>query len=161
RAHLKPLERQGLFRLWTDTDIAAGTEWEHEIKEHLDTAHLILLLISPDFLASDYCYGREMGRALERHNAGTARVIPIILRRVRWENVPFSKLQVLPTEGKPVTHWRRHDDAYWDITEGVHRAIEELSEDLQIKENCLEQDNRSASDEIPDKEATLFDPVVC
>ena len=69
-----------------------------------------------------------MERALERHNAGAARVIPIILRRVRWEDVPFSKLQALPTEGKPVTHWRRHDDAYLphsqqDISETSLHAI--------------------------------------
>src|SRR6266487_4660896 len=80
--HLASLERQGCIRIWADKDIGAGAEWEQEINKHLNTAHIILLLVSPDFMASDYCYGIEMKRAMEKHQAGTARVIPIILRPV-------------------------------------------------------------------------------
>src|SRR5256885_13228643 len=83
--HLSILRWQGIITEWYDRDIHAGTEWEHEIDTHLDTAQIILLLISPDFLASHYCYSIEMTRALERHIAGGARVIPIILRPVDWE----------------------------------------------------------------------------
>src|SRR6266699_2935161 len=74
--HLKPLERSGLITLWADTDINAGTEWEREIEKHLETAHIILLLISSSFIASDYAYSKEMIRAIERHESGKARVIP-------------------------------------------------------------------------------------
>jgi len=94
---------------------------------HLERADIILLLISADFIASDYCYSIEMMRALERHDAGEARVIPIILRPTYWQETPFSKLQVLPTEGKPVMKWRDRDDAFLDIAEGIRKAIEELS----------------------------------
>ena len=82
KAHLEPLRREGLIRLWYDRDISAGTEWEHEISKHLNEAQIILLLVSPEFMASDYCYGVEMKQALERHEYGKARVVPIILRPV-------------------------------------------------------------------------------
>src|SRR6266446_4956615 len=78
--HLGTLRRQGLITQWHDRNIGAGTDWAQEINAHLNTAHIILLLISSDFIASEYCYSIEMTRAIERHKAGTARVIPIILR---------------------------------------------------------------------------------
>src|SRR5437667_12875157 len=79
---LRSLQRQGLVEMWHDRNINAGTEWEREIDNHLNTSQIILLLVSPDFMDSDYCYSKEMKRALERHELGEARVIPIILRPV-------------------------------------------------------------------------------
>lgn len=117
----------GIISEWYDRDIHAGTEWEHEINAHLDTAQLILLLISPDFLASHYCYSIEMTRALERHNAGEAYVIPIILRPVDWEGAPFSNLQVLPTDAQPVTSWSDRDAALLNVIKGIRKAIEDLN----------------------------------
>ena len=97
KAQLRPLERKGLIKLWHDRDISAGTEWEHEIDAHLDTANIILLLVSPDFMNSNYCYSIEMKRALERHEREKACVvIPIILRPIDLQGVPFEKLQALP-----------------------------------------------------------------
>ena len=127
--HLTSLQRQGIIAGWHDRLISAGTEWEHEIDSHLNTAGIILLLISSSFIASKYCYSIEMKRALERHEAREARVIPIILRPVYWKNMPFGKLQVLPTEGKPVdsSHWHNHDEAFANIVEGIHKVIEELT----------------------------------
>src|SRR5947209_12812087 len=78
KAQLMPLQRQGLLKLWAATDISAGTEWEKEITKHLNTAQIILLLISPAFMNSDYCYSKEMARAMERHEGGEARIIPIL-----------------------------------------------------------------------------------
>src|SRR5438874_7841079 len=126
--HLTSLQRQGIIAGWHDRLISAGTEWEHEIDSHLNTAGIILLLISASFIASKYCYSIEMKRALERHEAKEARVIPIILRPVYWKNMPFGKLQVLPTEGKPVdsSQWHNHDEAFANIVEGIHKVIEEL-----------------------------------
>src|SRR4029450_9084620 len=80
--HLKLLKRQGIVQDWHDRRISAGSEWEGQINQYLESAHIILLLISADFLASDYCYDKEMQRALARHEAGEARVIPIMLRSV-------------------------------------------------------------------------------
>jgi tetratricopeptide (TPR) repeat protein len=88
---------------------------------------VILLLISADFLASDYCYGLEMQRALQRHQANEARVIPILLRPVEWNKAPFALLQALPTGAKPITTWRNRDAAFTDMAAGIRRVIEDLS----------------------------------
>src|SRR5437764_7463535 len=127
--HLASLRHQGYITGWHDRMISGGTEWEHEIDSHLNTAGIILLLISSSFIASKYCYSIEMKRALERHEAKEARVIPIILRPVYWKNMPFGKLQVLPTEGKPVdsSQWHNHDEAFANIVEGIYKVIEELT----------------------------------
>jgi hypothetical protein len=101
KVHLRPLQRQGLIDVWYDRDISAGSEWEQEILQHLNAAQIVLLLISPDFMDSDYCYGIEMQRALERHERGEAVVIPVILRPAYWHGKPLGKLQALPTDGKP------------------------------------------------------------
>ena len=90
--HISLLKREGHITLWHDRKIGAGREWADQIDEHLNTADIILLLISPDFIASDYCYELEMKQAMQRHAAGEARVIPIILRKVDWQKAPFGKL---------------------------------------------------------------------
>ena len=125
--HLSLLRRQGVVRGWHDRRIAAGTEWAGQIDQHLDTADIILLLVSADFLASDYCYDKEMTRALERHEAGTARVIPVILRPCDWHSAPFGKLQALPKDGKPVTTWKNRDEAFTDIARGIREAAASLT----------------------------------
>src|SRR5438067_2533914 len=113
------MKHEGLIVDWHSRSISAGEERAKEIDAHLNTAHIILLLISANFLASNYCYGIEMQRALERHETGEARVIPIILRPVDWEHIPsLSKLQALPTKAKPVTTWPtppEYDAAFVDI----------------------------------------------
>src|ERR1700674_5538908 len=113
--HLANLRRQGVITEWYDRDISAGKEWDAEIEQHLNSANVILLLISPDFMNSDYSNDVEVKRAMERHEAGDARVIPIILRPVDWEGAPFSKLQALPTDAKPVTSWDDPDEAFLSV----------------------------------------------
>lgn len=124
--HLSSLKRQNIVSSWYDGAINAGSHWEKEIDTHLREAHIILLLITPHFMASDYCYSVEMQRALQRDKDGTARVIPIILRRTFWEGAPFSHLQFLPTDAKPVTQWADRDEAFWDITVSIHKTITDL-----------------------------------
>ncbi len=124
--HLFNLQRQGLIAQWHDRDIKAGAEWQHAIDTHLNAAHVILLLISPDFLASDYCYSIEMQRALERHEAGESCVIPILLKPVDWHGTPFSKLQVLPKNAKPVTRWKDRNEALTEIAKGIRETLKTL-----------------------------------
>ncbi len=126
--HLEALRRQGLIDVWHDRNIGAGTEWEREIDKHLNTAQIILLLISQYFMASDYCYGVEMKRAMERHECEEARVIPVILRPVHWQRAPFGKLQALPTGAKPVRDpgWHNLDEAFFDVAEGIRKVVEQL-----------------------------------
>lgn len=121
--HLALLQRQGLINGWTDRMIEAGDDWKHEVSKHLNTAQIILLLISADFIASDYCYSLEMERALERHKNGEARVIPILLRPVDWESSPFSQLQALPKDAKAVTTWKNRDEAFKNIAQGIRGVL--------------------------------------
>lgn len=125
-SHLSSLKRQNLVEIWYDGQISAGVEWENEIDNSLESADIVLLLVSDAFLNSEFCYGREMTRALQRHEEGITRVIPIILRPVHWENAPFSKLQALPTEAKPVTSWINKDEAYKDIVRRLDGVVREL-----------------------------------
>ncbi len=126
KAHLRPMQRQGLIVVWHDRDITAGTEWELEINQRLNEAEIILLLISPDFMDSDYCYGKEMKRAIERHERGEARVIPVILRSVYWQSTPFHKLQALPIDSNPVKSWLDEDVAFFNVAEGIREVVELL-----------------------------------
>lgn len=125
--HLIPLYREGLIDiLWHDRNISAGTEWEQQIDTFLNKAQIILLLVSPDFMASDYCTSKEMTRAIERHEQGEARVIPVILRHSQWKTSPIGKLQALPTDGKPVRSWPDEDEALFNVVNSIRKAIEEL-----------------------------------
>lgn len=126
--HLKIFERRGLIESWHDRRIPPGTEWKGQIDASLERAHLILLLVSADFIASDYCYDVEMRRALKRHDAGAARVIPIIVRDCKWQCAPFNQLQALPKDGRAVRLWPDRDSAWRDVAEGIERALEELRE---------------------------------
>src|SRR5579864_1299911 len=124
--HLAILKRKKLIEVWHDREINPGMDYENEIDRHLETADIVLLLVSADFLHSDYCYGKEMARALQRHEEGTACVVPIILRPVFREDAPFGHLQALPSEAKPVTSWENRDEACEDIAKSLHRVITAL-----------------------------------
>ncbi len=123
---LRVLKRQGFVSLWHDRNISAGAEWQQEISQQLEAAKIILLLVSPDFMDSDYCYSTEMKRAMERHEQGDACVIPVILRPVHWRESPFGNLQVLPTDAMPVSRWSSLDDAFFDVAEGIRKTVEKL-----------------------------------
>jgi serine/threonine protein kinase/Flp pilus assembly protein TadD len=124
--HLSNLKYRGLITTWHAREISAGEETIQQIDIHLNTAHVILLLISADFMASEYCYSREMWWALQRHERGEARVIPVLLHPVLFTDTPFAKLQPLPTNGKPIVNWRNRDSAFVDIARGIERVVQEL-----------------------------------
>jgi internalin A len=128
-AHLSLLQRQGLLEIWHDRRIAPGEDWKVEINRNLERADLILLLVSKDFVTSDYCWGIEMRRALERHAAGSAQVVPIIIRDYAWKSAPFGKLQPLPKDGRAVTSSTARparDRAWKQVAEGIEKALKEL-----------------------------------
>jgi internalin A len=122
--HLKLLQRQGLIETWQDREIEAGEDWRQKIDENLERADIILLLISADFLASEYCYEKEVRRALELHKEKKARVIPVVVRPVDWEDDPLAKLNALPKEGKAVTSWPNRDAAWKNVSEGIKKVAE-------------------------------------
>jgi tetratricopeptide (TPR) repeat protein len=126
--HLSAFQRTGLIDDWHKHEIPPGSEWQDVVDEQLDQADIILLFITPDFVASNYCYSVQMKQALEKHDAGKVRVIPILFRPTFWYDLPFAKLQGLPTSGnKTVSEWRNKDRAYVEIVEGIKRAIEDLA----------------------------------
>jgi hypothetical protein len=120
--HLALLERRGVLALWHDRKILPGEEWDETISCNLEKADIILLLISADFLASDSCYEKEMQRAIERHEAGTATVIPIIVEPCEWQKAPFGRLQALPKSAKAVASWDNQAEAWSDVAAGIERA---------------------------------------
>ncbi len=121
--HLGVLKRQRIIEDWHYRRILAGQEWENEIDYHLDQAEVILLLVSADFIDSDYCYGIELKRAMQRYYSQTAYVIPIILRPVDWQDTPFSQLQALPRDAKPVTKWENQDEAFTHIAQEIRTVV--------------------------------------
>jgi len=124
---LSVFKKQGLISEWDVRDIDAGKELEPEIEAHLNSADIILLLISPNFMASQYCYSNEIEQALVRHESKEVRVIPIILRPVHWQNSSIGNLKALPSEAKPVTMWRNRDEAFYDIAESIIQTITEIT----------------------------------
>ncbi|MEH1966240.1 GUN4 domain-containing protein [Nostoc sp.] len=129
--HLSILERQGVISSWHDRRILPGEEWDYQINDNLNTADIILLLISSDFLFSKYCWDVEVKRAIERHNAKEACVIPVILRSVDWSGAPFAKLQALPKNAEPVVsrNWHDRDEAFTDVARGIRAAAEKLKKE--------------------------------
>ncbi|MDQ2887025.1 MAG: toll/interleukin-1 receptor domain-containing protein [Chloroflexota bacterium] len=123
--HLNILSKESLIIHWCDRQIRAGKDWKQEIASHLNTAQIILLLISPDFLASEFCYSTEMQGALERQQCGDALVIPIILRPTHWEDTPIRTLKALPRDAKPITTWHNRDEAFYEVAEDIQNAISE------------------------------------
>jgi hypothetical protein len=124
--HLKLLERHGLISSWHDRKIMPGQMWKDVIDESFKTADIIILLISAEFIASDYCYEVEMKTALERHGNGEAWLVPIIVRDCQWKKTPFGGLQVLPKDGKPVNSWPDRDEVLRSIADEIEKIIETL-----------------------------------
>lgn len=123
--HLKNLTRGGHIETWYDRDILAGSDLNAEIARELEAADLFLLLVSPDFIASDYCVEREMKRALERHAAGAARVVPIIVEECDWKAMgELRQLKAVPTDGKAISEWANANTAYLNVVQELRRIIE-------------------------------------
>ena len=120
--HLAALKRQGAITTWHDRRILPGDDLDGQVSEQLDTADIILLLVSADFIDSDYCYDVEMKRALERNNRGEARVIPVILRPCDWKATPFGGLLAVPEDGKPVNKHATLDDGFLQVAQAIRRV---------------------------------------
>lgn len=124
--HLAMLKRQGLITAWHDRRIEAGKDIHSEISSEIESADIILLLVSAHFLASDYCYDKEMARALERDREGTARVIPVIVHPCDWHNAPFGHHRATPIDGKPVSMFANQNEALSQIAKDIRNTVKEL-----------------------------------
>lgn len=136
-SHIAILRRTEDVVVWTDREIPAGGRWQPEIDSHLESASVIVLLVSADFINSDFCYTKEMTRAMERHAAREALVIPVIVRPCLWQKAPFGQLQALPTGGKPVTEWANRDSAWTDVAIGLEKVVALVVEESHRKVQAL------------------------
>ena len=161
QVHLTMLKRNGLIEPWHDRRIKVGDELDGAIDQAMTEADVILLLVSPDFLASNYCYDVEVKRAMERHKNGTARVIAVILRPCEWEETPFSKLLLAPTDGKAVTMWPNRDAAFKDVTRMIREALPKVSEEIGDPLSTVPQvplEDFSVSSSPPESYEHVFTP---
>lgn len=150
--HLSALKRQGVISTWHDRRISPGDEFDSEIGEHIEKVNIILLLISPYFIDSDYCYDIEMKRAMERHEKGNAIVIPVILHPCDWHDMPFGKLLACPKDGKPISKFPNMHDAFLDVTKAIKKAAAKLRPSIQAPQS------RTAISDIG-KKSILSHPV--
>lgn len=124
--HMALLRREQLVDIWSDHCIRPGEALDPAISAELEAADLVLMLVSKDFIQSNYCFDVEMTRALARHAAGEAEVVPIILRPCDWESSPLGKLKALPKDAKPVTKWPSFDDAFLDVVKQLRAMLTAL-----------------------------------
>ena len=125
--YLKVLKRSSKIQSWNDRCLIAGQEWKAEIMDALEKANIILLLISIDFNSSDFIWDKELASAMKRHEAGTAHVVPVILRRCDWSKMPYAKLQALPRNAKPVTEYANRDEAFTEIAHGIESLVDYIN----------------------------------
>jgi len=137
--HLAMLQRQGIIETWHDRRIGAGSDFSGAISERLDASDIVLLLVSPYFLASDYCYDVEMSRAMERHDQGSARVIPVILDPCDWHESPFGKLLAVPKDGRPISKYANMHDGFLEVAKAIREAARELGKcDLPTEREAVD-----------------------
>ena len=144
RRHLMPLTRAGRIQVWYDGEIDAGKVWESEIKKALHAAEIIILLVSSDSIASDYFYGKEVASALERHENGASRVVPLIIRACQWTETPLKNLQAVPKNGFPIANWTPRDNGWFDAVEAIGRIVTDIEQARTAAINAvLEQGKRA------------------
>jgi hypothetical protein len=132
--HLAPLKRQGLIEPWHDRRIVPGQEFGGQIERHFQDADIILLLVSPDFINSNYCYDVEMVSAIERHNRHEAVVIPVILRPCHWHDLPFGGILAATVDGKPVTQFPSLDEGFYQVVDAIKRASKDIAVKSKVKD---------------------------
>lgn len=128
RKQLVLFDRQKRINKWYDRMLTPGESWKDKIDHHIHHAAIVLLFVSPDFFASDYCYEIELKEALQQHKDGRTVVIPIIVRPCKWDTAPFAKLQALPSDGRPLSRWEDKDEACLDVANGIMKLVAELEQ---------------------------------
>lgn len=145
--YLIMLKRKKIIDAWYDRKIEAGEKWSEKINVELNQAQITLLLISIDFLNSEYCYDKELATALIRHKLGQTVILPIIIRKIpNMEETPFSQFQYLPKDGKPVDHFENRDDAWVDITEGITKVCRNILKQGTARRDGLTKDKHQLAD---------------
>lgn len=140
--HLKPLVRQNIISSWHDSEVELGDKWEPDILNHLRTADVILFLISPAFMASDYIHTHEIQEAEKRYQQGRTKIVPIWIKEVGYESEFLKPFQALPKDRKPVADWHDHDAAWVDVVKQLLKLFEKLN---PLSSNTNSTDDDSAN----------------
>ncbi|MFN7115521.1 MAG: TIR domain-containing protein [Saprospiraceae bacterium] len=143
--HLKPLKRNGIIEAWHDSDVEAGDEWEPEILRQLETADVLLFLVSPNFMASDYIYNKEIVEAKKRHDRKETVIVPIWIKPVSVPDDFLNKFQSLPKDRKPVSQWADHDEAWVDVVQRLKKLFDKLqNKTAETPQQSLSDSNNDA-----------------
>ncbi|RYD52603.1 MAG: toll/interleukin-1 receptor domain-containing protein [Sphingobacteriales bacterium] len=121
--HLAQLRRDGILSTWTDEQIPAGSQLDQIISRELESAQVFIALLSPDYIASNYCYEKEFESALKRVEAGDLIIVPIILESCEWLSTPFGKFKALPKDGKAISTWQNANTAFLNITQELRKLL--------------------------------------
>lgn len=121
--HLANLKREGLIAEWTDQEIPPGGKLDNHISESLNTSQLFICLVSPDYIASNYCYEKEFGTAQQMERENNIKIVPIIVEPCDWKSTPFGKIKALPKDGKPVTEWTSANSAFTDVAQELRKLL--------------------------------------
>ncbi len=125
--HLAVLQRDGTLPTWTDHAIVPGDRLDSVISGQLERSQIFLALLSPDYLASRYCYETEFKRAQELAAAGRIRIVPIIVEPCDWLSSPFKDFLALPKDGQAISSFTNANLAYLNVVTGLRRVIEALA----------------------------------
>jgi hypothetical protein len=149
-AHLAALKHQGLLETWEFRKLQPGVDWQSTIRSELESAEIIILLVSADFLASEYCWHVEMMRALERHERNECRVVPLIVRECDWQGTPLGEIQALPDNGKPVVTWQRRDAAWKAVVVGLRRLLSNTNNELRVRSSLTDSNSTFQDTDVAD-----------
>jgi hypothetical protein len=142
--HLRPMERAGMLKVWCDRKIDWGTKWEEAILRNMNTADIILLMVSSAYYVSSYIHEKELQYALSRHERGDSKIIPIIVRPCNY-NVDHivGALQVLPKDAKPVTDWHNRDNAWLDVVSSIQNIVSRSSDKVKYEDPAIQDSIKS------------------
>lgn len=157
RSHFSSLVHTNEVEIWYDGELIPSTIWEDEIREQMHQADVILMLLSPDSIASEYFYKKELPRAMERHSRKDTHVVPVILRPCVWEPTPLGNLQAVPKNGKPITLWDNRDEAYLDAVKSIQNIVKVVKN--KNKKSFVENNQPTIIDPEPPKPITESPPI--
>ena len=121
--HLANLKREELISDWTDERILAGGNLDDNISESLNSSQLFICLVSPDYIASQYCFEKEFQSALKMQKEGKVIIVPIIVEPCDWKPTPLGTIKALPKDGKPIIEWTSVNSAFTDVAQELRKLM--------------------------------------
>jgi hypothetical protein len=121
--HLTQLQREGAITAWTDNEIMVGGNLNQDISSALTSSNLFIALLSPDYIASDYCYEKEFQRAIELNEQGKIIIVPVILEPCDWLSTPFQAFKAVPRDGKAIATWENKNTAFLEVIQSIRKLV--------------------------------------